>query len=387
MQAEGPGWSGLAEQPEQPAEEQPFPFKISDYDYELPPELIAQTPIEPRDASRLLVVHRASGELEHRHFRDIGEYLRPGDLLIANQSRVIPARLLGKRAGTGGSVEVLLLAERADLGADTWEALVRPGRRLREGARVLFGEDRGAGLPPRLQGEILGCTEAGGRFVRFTVVPEYAATLTTPPTVAQLIEELGRMPLPPYIHEPLANPERYQTVYARIAGSAAAPTAGLHFTPELLDRLRAQGVQIGFVTLHVGLDTFRPVEVEDVRDHKMHSEEIDIDAPTADLINETRRAGGRVVAVGTTSVRVLESVASLFGGTVRPYHGYTALFITPGYRFKVVDALITNFHLPRSTLILLVSAFAGKALIEKAYQEAIRLRYRFYSFGDAMLLL
>jgi S-adenosylmethionine:tRNA ribosyltransferase-isomerase len=366
-------------------------YRISDYDYELPPELIAQQPIEPRDASRLLVVHRATGALEHRHFRDIGDYLRAGDLLIANQSRVIPARLLGKREGTGGAVEVLLLAHRADLGADVWEALVRPGRRLREGARILFGEDREAGLPARLRGEILGRTEAGGRFIRFALTPEYLAVhnqaQTRPPAVAQVIEEIGRMPLPPYIREPLANPERYQTVYARIAGSAAAPTAGLHFTPELLDRLRAQGVRVGFVTLHVGLDTFRPVDVEDVRDHKMHSEEIDIDETTAALVNETRRAGGRVVAVGTTSVRVLESVASLFNGQVRAYHGHTNLFITPGYRFKVVDALITNFHLPRSTLILLVSAFAGKALIEKAYQEAIRQRYRFYSFGDAMLLL
>ncbi|WP_322481134.1 tRNA preQ1(34) S-adenosylmethionine ribosyltransferase-isomerase QueA [Thermogemmatispora sp.] len=366
-------------------------YRISDYDYELPQELIAQQPIEPRDASRLLVVHRATGALEHRHFRDIGDYLREGDLLIANQSRVIPARLLGKREGTGGAVEVLLLAQRADLGPDTWEALVRPGRRLREGARILFGDDQAAGLPPRLQGEILRRTEAGGRLIRFTLTPEYLTLLAqrhaTPPAVAQVIEEIGRMPLPPYIREPLANPERYQTVYARIAGSAAAPTAGLHFTPELLDRLRAQGVRIGFVTLHVGLDTFRPVDVEDVRDHKMHSEEIDIDEATAELINETRRAGRRVVAVGTTSVRVLESVASLFNGQVRAYHGHTNLFITPGYRFKVVDALITNFHLPRSTLILLVSAFAGKALIEKAYQEAIRQRYRFYSFGDAMLLL
>src|SRR5579875_3083619 len=366
-------------------------YRISDYDYELPQELIAQQPVEPRDASRLLVVHRATGALEHRHFRDIGDYLREGDLLIANQSRVIPARLLGKREGTGGAVEVLLLAQRADLGADTWEALVRPGRRLREGARILFGEDQAAGLPPRLQGEILGRTEAGGRFLRFTLTPQYLALLAQtkaePTAVAQLIEEIGRMPLPPYIREPLANPERYQTVYARIAGSAAAPTAGLHFTPELLDRLRAQGVRVGFVTLHVGLDTFRTVDVEDVRDHKMHSEEIDIDEATAELVNETRRAGKRVVAVGTTSVRVLESVANLFNGQVRAYHGHTNLFITPGYRFKVVDALITNFHLPRSTLILLVSAFAGKALIEKAYQEAIRQRYRFYSFGDAMLLL
>ena len=363
-------------------------LKISDFDYELPTELIAQTPIEPRDASRLLVVKRDSGAWEHRHFRDIGEYLRPGDLLIANQSRVIPARLLGQRAGTGGAVEVLLLAERPDLGPDTWEALVRPGRRLREGARVEF---RGETGEIRLLGEILKQTEAGGRMVRLFVPDAAAMDIQADPynalTVRQRIDEIGRMPLPPYIHETLNDPERYQTVYARIRGSAAAPTAGLHFTSQLLDRLRQQGVRTGFVTLHVGLDTFRPVEVEDVGEHKMHSEEIELDAPTAELINETRRAGGRVVAVGTTSVRVLESVASLHGGKIVPYHGHTRLFITPSYRYQAVDAMITNFHLPRSTLLLLVSAFMGKELMEQAYQEAIRERYRFFSFGDAMLLL
>lgn len=364
-------------------------LRMSDFDYELPEELIAQTPVEPRDASRLLAVERATGKLTHRHFRDIGDFLRPGDLLIANQSRVIPARLLGRRAETGGAVEVLLLSERPDLGVDTWEALVRPGRRLREGARLLFGEENG----PLLEGEILQRTEAGGRVVRLSLP---AATGSTAPflpgvSVRERIEQIGRMPLPPYIHETLADPERYQTVYARISGSAAAPTAGLHFTPQLLDALRQQGVRVGFVTLHVGLDTFRPVEVEDVSQHKMHSEEIDLDAPTAELINETRRAGGRVIAVGTTSVRTLEGVAALqgmgAGSQVAPYHGNTRLFITPGYHFQVVDAMITNFHLPRSTLLLLVSAFASKPLIEKAYQEAIRERYRFFSFGDAMLLL
>ncbi len=428
--------------------------RISDFDYDLPQELIAQTPIEPRDASRLLVLNRASQAIEHRHFWDIGAYLRPGDLLIANQSRVLPARLLGRRVETGGAVEVLLLAERPDLGPDYWETLVRPGRRLREGTRIVFGDEA------KLLAEILWRTEAGGRIVRFSVeqrpvslrgrgrdksgpygislpdtfshkregVPPGRPQGSPPPspatpaltqtrseesnvgivragavddagrgplrspsslnvTVRELIEQLGRMPLPPYIHEPLRDPERYQTVYARITGSAAAPTAGLHFTPHLLERLRQQGVRVGFVTLHVGLDTFRPVECEDIREHKMHSEEIDVDAPTAELINETRRAGGRVVAVGTTAVRLLESVASFHEGRIEPYHGATRLFITPGYRFRVVDALITNFHLPRSTLLLLVSAFAGKALIEEAYQEAIRERYRFYSFGDAMLIL
>ena len=354
-------------------------WQMSDFDYDLPQELIAQTPIEPRDASRLLVINRATGMLEHRHFHNIGDYLRPGDLLIANQSRVIPARLLGHRAATGGAVEVLLLVERPDLGPDRWETLVRPGRRLREGTRIVFGNEQEQ--DPLLQAEIVQRTGAGGRIVRFWIENDSSIE------VRSLIERLGHMPLPPYIHEKLADPERYQTVYARISGSAAAPTAGLHFTSHLLEALRHQGVRVGFVTLHVGLDTFRPVEGEDYREHKMHSEVIDLDAPTAELIRETRKAGGRVVAVGTTPVRVLESVASLFDGQIQPYAGSTRLYITPGYRFQVVDAMITNFHLPRSTLLLLVSAFAGKQLIEKAYQEAIRERYRFFSFGDATLIL
>lgn len=353
---------------------------INDFDYDLPQELIAQTPLEPRDSSRLLVIERATGSLIHSHFNEIGAYLRPGDLLIANQSRVIPARLLGKRAGTGGNVEVLLLVERPDLGTDTWETLVRPGRRLREGSLVLFG----APDQPVLQAEIGQRTEAGGRVVHFTALPDPAGA--SQPDVRALIDQLGRMPLPPYIHETLQDPERYQTVYSRITGSAAAPTAGLHFTSGLLDRLRGQGVRVGFVTLHVGLDTFRPVEVEDFREHKMHSEEIDLDETTAELIRQTRREGGRVIAVGTTAVRVLESVASVHSGQALPYHGATRLFITPGYRFQLVDALITNFHLPRSTLLLLVSAFSSQALMERAYQEAIRERYRFFSFGDAMFI-
>lgn len=354
---------------------------ISDFDYDLPQELIAQTPLEPRDSSRLLVIERATGLLTHRRFREIGDYLRPGNLLIANQSRVIPARLLGKRAESGGNVEVLLLVERPDLGLDTWETLVRPGRRLREGALILFGNADGQTL---LQAEIRQRTEAGGRIVHFTALPgpEGAPRLS----VRELVDQLGRMPLPPYIHETLNDPERYQTVYSRITGSAAAPTAGLHFTPELLAHLRDQGVRVGFVTLHVGLDTFRPVEVEDFREHKIHSEEIDLNEPTAEMIQQTRREGGRVIAVGTTAVRVLESVASFHEGQALPYRGATRLFITPGYRFQLVDAMITNFHLPRSTLLLLVSAFASKELIERAYQEAIRERYRFFSFGDAMFI-
>jgi S-adenosylmethionine:tRNA ribosyltransferase-isomerase len=352
-------------------------YNISDFDYDLPQELIAQTPIEPRDASRLLVLHRTTGSIEHSHFRDIGNYLRPGDLLIGNQSRVIPARLLGRRAETGGAVEVLLLMERPDLGPDHWEVLVRPGRRLREGAHIVFGDETNR---EALHGEILQRTDAGGRIVRFWA--KDAAQ-----EVRQIIDRLGKMPLPPYIHEPLRDPERYQTVYGRIAGSAAASTAGLHFTERLLDELRQRGVRVGFVTLHVGLDTFRPVDVEDYREHKMHSEEIDLDEATAQLISETREAGGRVIAIGSTPTRVLESIASFYDDAIRPYHGTTSLYITPGYRFQVVDAMITNFHLPRSTLLLMVSAFAGKELIERAYQEAIRERYRFFSFGDAMLIL
>lgn len=355
--------------------------QISDFDYDLPAELIAQTPLEPRDSSRLLIVDRATRSLTHRHFYELGASLRPGDLLIANQSRVIPARLLGWRAGTGGQVEILLLAERPDLGADTWETLVKPGRRLREGSLVQFGE---RDSPSPLQAEILQRTDAGGRIVRFTCIEN--THTAAPGAVRALIEQIGRMPLPPYIHESLSDPERYQTVYSRIIGSAAAPTAGLHFTPELLERLRQQGVRVAFVTLHVGLDTFRPVEVEDFREHQIHSEEISLDEPTAELIRKTRAEGGRVVAVGTTVVRVLESVASLYAGQIQAYQGATRLYITPGYRYQIVDAMITNFHLPRSTLLLMVSAFASKELMEQAYQEAMRERYRFFSFGDAMFI-
>ncbi|GAC1467800.1 MAG: tRNA preQ1(34) S-adenosylmethionine ribosyltransferase-isomerase QueA [Ktedonobacteraceae bacterium] len=366
-------------------------MRMSDFDYALPPELIAQTPIEPRDASRLLVVQRTSGTVTHRHFHDIGEHLRPGDLLIANHSRVIPARLLGHRAETGGTVEVLLLSERPDLGTDYWEALVRPGRRLRVGDYIIF--DNGTGKSAWLQAEVMAYTEAGGRIVRLSVVGQEHTTEKDPygvhnmVNVRQMIDQLGRMPLPPYIHETLADPERYQTVYSRITGSAAAPTAGLHFTSHLLETLQQQGVQVGFVTLHVGLDTFRPVEVEDYTEHKIHSEEIELNAETAKLINETKARDGRVIAVGTTSVRVLESVASMHDGQIEPYKGSTRLFITPGYHFMAVDAMITNFHLPRSTLLLLVSAFMGKDLMENVYREAIRERYRFFSFGDAVLLL
>ena len=353
-------------------------MRTSDFDYELPPELIAQTPIEPRDASRLLVVNRATGELAHRQFRDIGEYLRPGDLLVANRSRVIPARLAGRKAGSGGAVEALLLARRPDLGSDCWEALVRPGRRIREGQALLFAAPAASDLAPTLAATVVARTEAGGRILRF------APPASGEPVDAALAR-LGTVPLPPYIRAPLADPERYQTVYSREPGSAAAPTAGLHFTPELLARLAARGVQTAFVLLHVGLDTFRPVDEEDPHEHKMHSEAFALDAQAAAQINAARAGGGRIVAVGSTSVRVLESLPD--APTIAPSQGQTALFIMPGHQFRRVDALITNFHLPRSSLLMLVSAFAGHDLMRRAYAEAVAARYRFFSFGDAMLML
>lgn len=358
-------------------------MNIADFSYDLPPELIAQTPIEPRDSSRLLVLHRDDGRIEHRHFRDIGEYLRKGDLLVANQSRVLPARLLGVKEGSGGKAEILLLAIRNDLGADYWEALVRPGRRLRAGQHVLFG----AGV---LTAEILDRTASGGRIVHL---------VAREGSVADAIAHIGTVPLPPYIHTPLADAERYQTIYARQPGSAAAPTAGLHFTPELLAALSARGIDLATVTLHIGLDTFRPIEEDDLERHVMHSEEIELDAEAAARINATRASGGRIVAVGTTSVRVLESVAALTeerratgsledaSALVMPWCGRTSLFLRPGSQFRAVDMMITNFHLPRSTLLALVSAFAGRELILRAYAAAVAQRYRFYSFGDAMLIL
>ena len=359
-------------------------MRASDFDYALPSERIAQTPLEPRDSARLLVIQRDTGALEHRIFRDVVDYLRPGDLLVANQSRVLPARLLGVKEGSGGRVELLLLAARADLGHDRWEALARPGKRIHTGQRLIFGE--GA-----LVAEVEGAATSGGRIVR--LVPREG-------TVAEAVARVGATPLPPYIHEKLADPERYQTVYAREPGSAAAPTAGLHFTRELLERVEALGVGVAYVTLHIGLDTFRPVEKDDLGEHVMHSEWIEVSEETARRVNATRAAGGRVIAVGTTSTRTLEAVAALAaerdalaGEVVMPYQGRTALFITPGYQFRAVDALITNFHLPKSTLLAMVSAFAaptdpaGRDLILRAYAEAIALEYRFYSFGDATLIL
>ncbi len=366
-------------------------MKTSEFDYNLPKELIAQTPMEPRDASRLLVLHRASGVMEHRVFRDIGEYLRPGDLLVANESRVIPARLYGRKAGSGGRVELLLVAKRA---ADTWEALVR-GRKLGVGAQIEIrdkGQEAGEQSLAPVRGEVVGVTEAGGRLVRFS------------PPIEPLLDRLGLVPLPPYIHTPLADPERYQTVYARIRGSVAAPTAGLHFTLELIQRLQAQGVRFAFVTLHIGLDTFRPIGEEEIEQHQMHAEYCAVGEETVQAVRQTKAAGGRVIAVGTTAVRAVETAGRGEGETrgqgdsphlpvslsprlLTSYAGWTSLYICPGYQFRVVDALLTNFHLPRSTLLCLVSAFAGRELILRAYAQAMRLGYRFYSFGDAMLLL
>jgi len=340
--------------------------RLEDFDYDLPKELIAQTPVEPRDASRLMVVERKSGAIQHRYFRDLPEFLRPGDALVVNDTRVMPARLLGHREKTGGAMEVLLLKR---LSRDRWETLVKPGKKARPGERIIFGD----GL---LVGTVVEPTDFGGRVIDFTYEGVFE----------NLLDRLGQMPLPPYIHAQLSDPERYQTVYAREWGSAAAPTAGLHFTPELLERLKAQGVEIHKITLHVGLGTFRPVEVEDPTQHKMHSEFYSVSPEAAEGINAVRRRGGRLVTVGTTSVRTLET-ASQPDGTVVPGSGWTDIFIYPGYRFKVVDSLITNFHLPKSTLLMLVSALAGRELIMKAYREAVEMRYRFFSFGDAMLIL
>ena len=337
-------------------------MKTSDFYYDLPEELIAQTPIEQRDTSRLMKVDRATGAVEHHHFYELPDFLRPGDCLILNDSRVLPARLLGQRLPGGGACEVLLLIDRGD---KTWECLVRPGRKMRTGAKLSFGD--GA-----LTAEVVGEVEGGNRLVRF----EYEGIFL------EVLERLGKMPLPPYIKEELQDRERYQTVYSKVVGSAAAPTAGLHFTPELLKKIGDMGVGIGYVTLHVGLGTFRPVKEENITDH----EYCVISQETADLINETKARGGRVICVGTTSCRTLESWANE-DGSMEAKAGWTSIYIYPGYRFKVMDGLVTNFHLPESTLIMLVSAFAGRENVLAAYEEAVRERYRFFSFGDAMVLI
>lgn len=341
-------------------------MKRSDFDFELPKELIAQTPLERRDASRLLVLERDSGAMQHRHFYELPEFLRPGDCLVLNDSRVLPARLIGRREPGGGVCELLLLTDR---GGDIWECLVRPGKKLRPGARVTFGD---GALRTEIEAEVAG----GNRLVHFFYEGIFL----------EVLEQLGEMPLPPYIREKLSDRERYQTVYCRDPGSAAAPTAGLHFTQELLGRIQDMGVQLCYVTLHVGLGTFRPVKEDDILDHKMHSEFCIVPEETARCVTETRRAGGRIIAVGTTSCRTLESFAAE-DGTLRPGSGWTNIFIYPGYRFKCIDALITNFHLPESTLIMLVSALAGRENILSAYRTAVAERYRFFSFGDAMMIV
>ncbi|BDE87410.1 S-adenosylmethionine:tRNA ribosyltransferase-isomerase [uncultured Flavonifractor sp.] len=340
-------------------------MKTSDFYYDLPPELIAQTPLERRDGSRLLTLDKRTGETGHGHFYDLPRLLRPGDCLVMNDSRVLPARLLGRREPTGGAAEVLLLVDRGD---QVWECLVRPGRKVKPGTRLSFGE--GA-----LTAEVLETLEGGNRLIRFDYEGIFLETL----------ERLGKMPLPPYIKEELNDPERYQTVYSRQVGSAAAPTAGLHFTRELLDQIQAMGVSLCYVTLHVGLGTFRPVKEDEITDHEMHAEYCMIPQETADIINRTKQTGGRVVCVGTTSCRTIESWAGE-DGTLKASAGWTDIFIYPGYRFKVLDALVTNFHLPESTLVMLVSALAGREHILAAYEEAVRERYRFFSFGDAMFI-
>ena len=340
-------------------------MKKSDFYFDLPAELIAQTPIERRDASRLLVLDKDSGAWEHRHFFDLPEYLRPGDCLILNNSRVLPARLLGQRLPGGGACEVLLLIDRGD---KTWECLVRPGKHLRKGARLSFGGGE-------LLAEVTSVLDGGNRLVRFNYDGVFL----------EVLDRLGKMPLPPYIREELQDRERYQTVYSKVVGSAAAPTAGLHFTEDLLQKVRNMGVKVGYVTLHVGLGTFRPVKEDNITDHMMHSEYCVIPQETADLINETKRNGGRIICVGTTSCRTLETWAAE-DGTMMANAGWTNIFIYPGYKFKVIDALITNFHLPESTLIMLVSALAGRRNVLNAYKEAVRERYRFFSFGDAMFI-
>ena len=340
--------------------------KTSDYYFDLPEELIAQTPLEKRDESRLLTLNIETGKTEHKHFYDIVDMLRPGDCLILNDSRVLPARIYGVKEETGAHVEFLLLK---NLGNDTWEALAGPGKRAKKGTKFVFGD----GI---LRCEVIDVHDDGNRIIKF----DYEGN-----NFFAVLDKVGQMPLPPYIKEKLEDQERYQTVYSHEIGSAAAPTAGLHFTNELLDKIREKGIKTGFVTLHVGLGTFRPVSAENITDHKMHSEHYYMPGETADLINETKKNGGRVVAVGTTSCRTIESVAKI-EGCFKESSGWTDIFIYPGYEFKGIDCLITNFHLPESTLVMLVSALAGRDNILNAYKEAVNERYRFFSFGDAMFI-
>ena len=338
---------------------------LKDFNYDLPEELIAQDPLEDRSSSRLMVLHKDTGRIEHKIFRDIIDYLNPGDCLVINDTKVIPARLMGIKEDTGAAIEVLLLKRNVD---DVWECLVKPGKKARTGARIIFGE----GL---LVGEIVDVIEDGNRMIKF----HYEGIFE------EILDKLGQMPLPPYITHKLQDKKRYQTVYAKNEGSAAAPTAGLHFTKELLEKIKEKGVNVVSITLHVGLGTFRPVKVDKIEEHRMHTETFNISKEAADTINRTRAAGGRVIAVGTTSCRTLESAAA-DDGTIPARSGDTDIFIYPGYKFKAIDCLITNFHLPESTLIMLVSALAGRDNIMNAYETAVKERYRFFSFGDAMFI-
>lgn len=341
-------------------------MKTSDFNYYLPEELIAQSPVEPRDSSRLMILGRQCGEIKHRHFYDIIDFLNPGDLLVVNNSRVLPARLYGNRVDTGANIELLLLEQK---GNNQWETLVKPGKKAKVGTTILFGNGK-------LIGTIQEVKDDGNRIIQFECKGN----------IYSVLDEIGQMPLPPYIHEELHDKERYQTVYSKDIGSAAAPTAGLHFTKELLHKIKDKGIDIAEVTLHVGLGTFRPVKVEDINQHKMHSEHYMMTQETADKIIKTKQNGGRVFAVGTTSCRTLESIAT-FQKEIKACDGYTDIFIYPGYQFKVIDGLITNFHLPESTLIMLVSAFCGYENTMHAYKVAVEEKYRFFSFGDAMLIV
>lgn len=340
-------------------------MKVSDFDFDLPEELIAQHPLEKRDSSRLMVLDKNTGEIEHKSFHDVIEYLNEGDTLVLNNTRVMPARLIGEKEGTGGKIEFLLLKR---IEGDRWECLAKPGKRAKVGQKFTFGEGK-------LICTVVDILEEGNRIIEFSYEGIFE----------QVLDELGEMPLPPYITEKLEDKERYQTVYSKEKGSAAAPTAGLHFTEELLKEIKAKGVNIAYLTLHVGLGTFRPVKVEDINEHIMHSEYYHLDNENADLINETKKRGNKVIAVGTTSTRTLETIGD-DNGFVREQSGWTDIFIYPGYKYKVIDELITNFHLPESTLIMLVSALAGKEHVMNAYNEAVKEKYRFFSFGDSMLI-
>ena len=342
-------------------------MNLHDFYYDLPEELIAQDPLADRSSSKLMVLDKKTGRTEHRIFKDIIEYLNPGDCLVINDTKVIPARLIGEKEGTGAAIEVLLLKRKEDM-ANTWEVLVKPGKKAKPGTRISFGNGK-------LVGEVIDIVEEGDRLIKFSFDGIFE----------EILDELGQMPLPPYITHKLEDKNRYQTVYAKHEGSAAAPTAGLHFTNELLAEIEAKGVKIARVTLHVGLGTFRPVKVENILDHHMHSEYYEIAEEAADTINSVKQSGGRIIAVGTTSTRTLESVADTHG-CIKPCRGWTDIFIYPGYEFKAIDCLITNFHLPESTLIMLVSALAGKDNVMAAYMEAVENRYRFFSFGDAMFI-